>query len=366
MANKKSLPMESFKKELLKQIKKHDTIIIHRENSDTSDNCSAQAALKNLLKVLYPEKKVLIVGEIDNYLARFIDMDTVDEKDYKNALTILLQFSRTKIGRIDTNKYILGDHWAKGDYVSKICMDSSREKIIGDNVDLELSLPAREYESICELLTILFEKEIDNAHERFNDTKTAQFLYLGVRGYPQFVFPRFQLYGMAVSSKDTMDIILRNSDDKEIDDIYDRLTSKGFNEVRLVGRLLEDFNNKGFLYPAKNTNGLATVIIDQELLQEYDLTHYDMSPVDSMISKLPNNIISTRFVEKEDGSYKVMIGVNDSSLKEKIKLKELLSEYSNDNHSIIGKIIALFTVPSRKEVDKIINILEEKLKEIKE
>ena len=75
MANKKSLPMESFKKELLKQIKKHDTIIIHRENSDTSDNCSAQAALKNLLKVLYPEKKVLIVGEIDNYLARFIDMD---------------------------------------------------------------------------------------------------------------------------------------------------------------------------------------------------------------------------------------------------------------------------------------------------
>lgn len=375
MANKRSLPMESFKKELLKQIKKHDTIIIHRPKIFGTHDCSsAQAALKNLLKVLYPEKKVLIVGELDNYSSRFIDMDTVNEEDYKNALTILLQFD----GEDNPHKNIIGDHWDKGDYVARICMNSipfytedtsSRyhpDNLPEDNVDLELLLPAREYESICELLAVLFEKEIDDAHESFNDTKTAQFLYLGVRGYPQFVFPRFQLYGMAVSSKDTMDIILRNSDDKEIDDIYDRLTSKGFNEVRLVGRLLEDFNNKGFLYPAKNTNGLATVLIDQELLQEYDLTHYDMSPVDYMISKLPNNIISTRFVEKEDGSYKGMIGVNDSSLKEKIKLEELLSEYSNDNHIIIGKISAFFTVPSRKEVDKIITILEEKLKEIKE
>lgn len=362
MSNKKSLPMESFKEELLKKIKKHDTIIIHRPKIFGTHDCSsAQAALKNLLKVLYPEKKVLIVGELDNYSSRFIDMDTVNEEDYENALTILLQFDSED----NPHKNIIGDHWDKGDYVSKICMNSNRKKIRGDNVDLELSLPARKYESICELLAVLFEKEIDNAHESFNDTKTAQFLYLGIRGFPQFIFPLFQLHGMAVSSKDTMDIILRNSDDKEIKDIYDRLTSKGFNEIRLVGRLLEDFNNKGYLYPAKNTNGLITVLIDQELLKECDMTHYVRTPVDFMINKLPNNKISARFVEKEDGSYGVEIHVNDSSLKEKIELNKLLSEYNNDNN-IIETSRAFFTVPSRKEVDKIITILEDKLKEIKE
>ena len=136
-------------------------------------------------------------------------------------------------------------------------------------------------------------------------------------------------------------------------------------EVRLVGRLLEDFNNKGYLYPAKNTNGLITVLIDQELLKECDMTHYVRTPVDSMINKLPNNKISARFAEKEDGSYGVEIHVNDSSLKEKIELNKLLSEYNNDNN-IIETSRAFFTVPSRKEVDKIITILEDKLKDFTE
>lgn len=57
MSNKKSLPMESFKEELLKKIKKHDTIIIHSENIDTSDNCSAQAALKKLVESFISRKE---------------------------------------------------------------------------------------------------------------------------------------------------------------------------------------------------------------------------------------------------------------------------------------------------------------------
>lgn len=79
-------------KALIDEIKKYDTVIIHRHSNPDGDAIGSQIGMKHLIMVNFPEKKVYTVGdEAGRY--SFMDesvMDEVEDDTFKNALSIIL------------------------------------------------------------------------------------------------------------------------------------------------------------------------------------------------------------------------------------------------------------------------------------
>lgn len=78
--------------QVIKEIKKHDRIIIHRHSNPDGDAMGSQLGMKYLLKENFPEKEVLVVGDVTKRYA-FMDAEGMDEvKDgaYQDALAIVL------------------------------------------------------------------------------------------------------------------------------------------------------------------------------------------------------------------------------------------------------------------------------------
>lgn len=114
-----------MKKDLLIQIKKHNTIIIHRHQKPDGDALGSQLGLKEILIENFPDKKVLVVGDKSEYSENSIknifkdEFDIVDEKDYADALTIVTDTANLE--RIEGLEFFRGneifkvDHHASGE-----------------------------------------------------------------------------------------------------------------------------------------------------------------------------------------------------------------------------------------------------------
>ena len=77
---------------VLEEIRKHDTIIIHRHSKPDGDAIGSQIGLMQMLLDNFPEKKIRVVGDPSRRFS-FIggnDMDMVEDSEYRNALAILL------------------------------------------------------------------------------------------------------------------------------------------------------------------------------------------------------------------------------------------------------------------------------------
>lgn len=125
-------------KNLLKQIKEHDTIIIHRHYNPDGDAMGSQTGLKNLLKENFPEKNIYAVGD-DPGRYTFIGPDILDQIDdsvYQNALAIILDSATPQL--VSDDRYKLAKITARIDhhmFVAKFCdeevVDTSFESCAG-------------------------------------------------------------------------------------------------------------------------------------------------------------------------------------------------------------------------------------------
>ena len=95
--------------EILRQIKRYDTIIIHRHSSPDGDALGSQIGLKHLLKDHFPEKKIYMVGDDAGRYGFMEDsvMDQVPDEAYDQALAVILDTSAEALisdGRYKTAK----------------------------------------------------------------------------------------------------------------------------------------------------------------------------------------------------------------------------------------------------------------------
>ena len=77
---------------ILRQIRSHDTVILHRHKNPDSDALGSQIGLKRLIEHNFPEKKVYAVGDAAGRFS-FMDGSTMDEitdEIYAGALAIVL------------------------------------------------------------------------------------------------------------------------------------------------------------------------------------------------------------------------------------------------------------------------------------
>ena len=124
--------------EILKQIKNHDTIIIHRHSKPDGDALGSQIGLKHLIKHNFPTKKVFVVGDMTERYSFINDcvMDEIDDSVYNGALAFVLDLSAPHL--VSDDRYKLAKTTIRFDhhlFIEKFCdiefTDSSFESCAG-------------------------------------------------------------------------------------------------------------------------------------------------------------------------------------------------------------------------------------------
>ena len=101
---------------ILEAVKAYDRIIIHRHQNPDGDALGSQIGLKHILKDSFPQKQILMVGDMNARYA-FIEgavMDEVADEDYRGALSIVLDTSAKSL--ICDDRYLLADKSARIDH----------------------------------------------------------------------------------------------------------------------------------------------------------------------------------------------------------------------------------------------------------
>lgn len=166
-------------KKIYSKIEQYETIIIHRHRSPDLDCVGSQMALKEMLKLNFPTKKVLATG-IDgyddfNYIGA---IDFVTNDAYNNALVIIVDTANK--ARIEEKSFSLGTEIIKIDHHPDI-----EEERYGD-----LNYVDTKYSSTCELLYYLAQDFKDINPEFKIDETIAKYLFYGIYGDTGgFIYP---------------------------------------------------------------------------------------------------------------------------------------------------------------------------------
>ncbi len=224
-------------KEIAKKIKKYDSIVIARHVGPDPDAIASQIALRDVIKMTYPQKKVLAVG---TYVTKFKYFGNLDKEEYssiENALLIILD-----VPTLDRVDGIAGLNYKE---IIKIDHHPCEEKV--GNIELVDDTAS----STCQLIAELIFK----TNLKMNQA-IASNLFLGIVSDSD----RFLL---SYTTPKTFKIISKLIDKYDLDftNLYPKLYERPMNEIRFHGYLAEHLT--------LTENGFAYIKITPEILKEY-------------------------------------------------------------------------------------------------
>ncbi|MFA6662365.1 MAG: bifunctional oligoribonuclease/PAP phosphatase NrnA [Bacilli bacterium] len=143
--------MDKLFKEILKNIKKYETIIIHRHYRPDGDAIGSQLGLKDSLVQSFPDKEIYAVGDESDRFKFLGHMDTIDDQKYEEALVIILDSGTTNMisdMRYKTGAFLIkiDHHISDENYGDINCVDTAEISCASlvfrliDNAKLELSV----------------------------------------------------------------------------------------------------------------------------------------------------------------------------------------------------------------------------------
>ena len=218
-------------------IKSYDEIVIARHIGPDPDAIASQTALREAIKLTFPNKKVYAVGA---GVSKFKYLGNLEKPDY-NSLTnsLLIVLDVPNFIRVDGIEGLTYNAIVKIDHHPK-------EDIIGD-VDFTSS----NYSSTCEMVaSLIFETKLQM------DRDIAEKLFLGIISDSE----RFLFRNTQVS---TFEVVLKLIRDYNLDftSLYSNLYEKSFNDCRFEAYIISNL--------IITENGFAYIIIDNKKLEEY-------------------------------------------------------------------------------------------------
>ena len=106
-------------KDLFNDIKKYNTIIIHRHTRPDLDALGSQIGLAKILKKNYPTKNIYMVGDACQKYSFIGEMDEINDDVYKNALVIIVDVSVSYM--VSDERYKLADKVWVIDHHKNVC-----------------------------------------------------------------------------------------------------------------------------------------------------------------------------------------------------------------------------------------------------
>ena len=283
--------------DILAQIKKYDTIIIHRHQRPDPDAYGSQVGLAEIIRASFPKKKVYQVGEMVSRFDWLVSQDEIEDSVYNDALVIVTDTANRP--RVDDERYTKGkylikiDHHPNDDVYGDICwvntQASSCSEIIYDfyaACQAELTLPA----------------------------SAARFLYAGIGGDTgRFMYDATTPHTLRVAAALVETGIDAAQLNRKLDSISEPL-------ARLSAYVLENM--------VVTKHKAACVILTREIMAKYNLSDGGTAPVVPLLGKLEEVVCWTVFVEQENHSYRLRIRSKGPVI------NELAKEYHGGGHPL--------------------------------
>ena len=313
--------------ELIKRIKEFDTIVIARHIGVDPDALCSQLALRDSIKLTYPDKKVLAIGTGSSKFIHFGKLDKLEKVD--NALLIVCDTPDRK--RIDSAN--------PEDYAYSIKID--HHPFVEKTCDLEYI--DDQMTSACEIIMrILKETEL-----QCNDS-IAELLYMGlVSDSNRFLFN-------SVTS-DTFKLVSEYLEEYSFDlnSTYSKLYLRPLSELILEGYISSNIK--------VTDNHLGYIVITDEIISKYGV---DSASAGNMVNnynyvkemvvwatitedvKNKQYRVSIRsrgpeingIAEKHSGGgHKMAAGARVKTLEEALKIMDELDEYLHDYFESISE-----------------------------
>ncbi|UNL42317.1 bifunctional oligoribonuclease/PAP phosphatase NrnA [Ligilactobacillus agilis] len=283
--------------DILAQIKKYDTIIIHRHQRPDPDAYGSQVGLAEIIRASFPKKKVYQVGEMVSRFDWLVSQDEIEDSVYNNALVIVTDTANRP--RVDDERYTKGkylikiDHHPNDDVYGDICwvntQASSCSEIIYDfyaACQAELTLPA----------------------------SAARVLYAGIVGDTgRFMYDATTPHTLRVAAALVETGIDAAKLNRKLDSISEPL-------ARLSAYVLENM--------VVTKHKAAYVILTREIMAKYNLSDGGTAPVVPLLGKLEEVVCWTVLVEQENHSYRLRIRSKGPVI------NELAKEYHGGGHPL--------------------------------
>ena len=314
-----------MEKKIYNKIKKYDTIVIARHIGPDPDAIASQFALKESIKLTFPNKKVYAVGVGVAKYRSYGDLDKTPDVTNEKALLIVVDVPN--IFRID------GVNFDDFKEVIKIDHHPFEDKM-GD-----LEIIDETASSACEVIARL----IFNTKLQMN-TKVAENLFLGIASDSD----RFLLQ---TTSPETFIIVSKLINDYNLDlkKLYNILYEKPLNDFR--------FQSFIALNMTVTENSFAYMIITPEMIKEYGV---DSGTASNLVNNFNyiKEIIAWAFVSYDERQeiYKVNIRSRGPVI------NEVASKYNGGGH----KFASGARIKNIDEVNELIKSLDLVCKEYME
>lgn len=303
---------------ILDKIKAYDKIIIHRHVRPDPDAVGSQCALKEMIKLSFPNKSVYAVGEEDPSLHFFARMDEIDDETYDGALVIICDTANTE--RISDKRYSLGKEVIKIDHHPNI-------DPYGDLLWIDTDASSTS-EMIYEFY--LFGKE----HGLKMNETIARLIYGGIVGDTgRFLFPSTTNKTFQYAAE-----LVEFSFDRT--DLYNNLYKVPHNIARLRGYILQNFTI--------SENGVSAIKLSKETLKKYNVDPIDTGKLVGTLGELEGIKAWIIFIEEED------------TIRVRLRSKgpvihELAQKYNGGGHPLASGA----SVATWEEADRFIEDLEQ-------
>ena len=239
-------------KEIYKQIKKYDNIVIARHIGADPDALGSQFAMKELINVNFKNKHVYAVGAVASRFRFMGNLDRIDNLDLNNCLLIILDTpDKKRIDGIDN----------MDDYGCVIKID--HHPFVEKFSDLEYIEPSASSAS-----QLVFKFALENKLKL--TTKIAQNIYLGIVGDTDRFLHDY-------TTKETFELVTKLLDMTNIKftELYEPLYTRPLNEIRFQGYIYQNLK--------LTENNLAYIKLTDDILKKYEV---DAASAGNMINDL--------------------------------------------------------------------------------
>ena len=222
-------------RKILKAIKKYDTIIIARHIGVDPDALCSQLALRDAIRLNFPEKKVLAIGTGSQKFAHIGKLDRLEKVE--NALLIVTDTPDKK--RVDSVNF------SQFSYIIKI----DHHPFVESFADIEFINDKAS--STCEIIMKLL------MQMKFTiNSSISELLYMGlVSDSNRFLFNNASSHTFSLVSTYLKEYPF------QLSDVYEKLYLRPLSEVRLEGYIS--------LHMKVSEYGLGYVLISDDVIREY-------------------------------------------------------------------------------------------------
>ena len=309
-------------KQIVKKIKEYDEIVIARHIGPDPDAIASTIALRDLIKLNFPNKKVYAVGSSVARFKYFGSLDKIDENTLINALLIICDVP--KFDRVDSaNK-------EKYNYTIKIDHHPC------DEIVSDLELVDETSSSTCQLIT-----ELVYSTRLKMDKSIAEKLFMGiVSDSDRFLLSYTTPKTLLLSSK------LLNDYNFELMPLYNNLYERPISERKFESYII---NNMTI-----TENGFGYIKITDEIINEFKV---DAGTASNMVNDL--NFIKELKVWAFS-SYDEKLGLFKINIRSRgIVINEIASNFHGGGH----KFASGARIKTEEEVNELFKTLDEACKE---